>query len=273
MEPDRTTRIAALAAGPGWRVSDIDCRSGPGDPAVEEAHERVAIAAVLAGSFAYRSGHGRALMSPGSILLGNQGAGFCCHHDHGVGDRCVAFHFDPQLIEETAAALPGARRTVFAQPRLPPLDALAPLLADIRALAAAPDPLAAEETALRLAGAALRLAQDSSRPRARLADERRMADAVARIARHHAEPLSLADLAADAGVGRYHFLRLFRQVVGTTPYQYMLTVRLAAAADRLRQGGGTVLDAALAAGFSDLSEFTRRFRDCFGAPPGRWRRS
>jgi len=264
--------VRVLASGDSWRVSDIVCWQGPGDAPFEERHERVAIAAVLAGTFVYRSGHGRSLLTPGSVLLGNQGDLFCCSHEHGVGDRCVAFHFEPAVIEQAAANLVGVRRVGFTRHRLPPLEALVPLLADARALAAGAEPAAAEETAYRLASAALQLVHDGAEGRVSLADEARAAAAVGLIERHYAEPLSLGFLAEEAGLSRHHFLRVFRRVNGTTPYHYLLGRRLAAAAELLRSSEATVLEVALACGFSDLSEFTRRFGARFDRSPAVFRR-
>ena len=260
-----------LASGPGWRVSDVVCRSGPEDRPYEEAHPWVSVSAVVHGTFVYRSTHGRALMTPGSILLGNQGACYCCSHEHGRGDRCIAFHFDPATIESVASDLRGVRQTGFAGHRLPPHDTLAPLLSAARALLFEQDPLLAEQTAIRIAGAALRVAQDGEEAPTSLVDEARVAAAVALIVAKHDEPLSLADMAQVAGVGRYHFLRMFRRVVGTTPYAYLLNRRLAVAADALRDGSD-VLGAMLAGGFGDLSDFTRRFGAKFGRSPAAFRR-
>lgn len=123
-----------------------------------------------------------------------------------------------------------------------------------------------------MAGAALRLTQEVEEPRSTFADEARAAEAVAFIAQNLAAPLSVADMAATVGLGRYHFIRLFRRVVGTTPYQFLIIQRLAGAADALREGSD-VLDAALGNGFTDLSEFTRRFGAKFGQTPGAYRRA
>lgn len=270
-QASEATTVRVLSSGPGWRVSDIVCRSGPQDPTFEEAHASVSISAVLSGTFSYRSTFGRALMTSGSLLLGNHGACFCCFHDHGTGDRCAAYHFEPWLIEEVVSKLPGARQIGFSQHRLPPIDALAPLFASTRALLDRPDPLLGEETAHRMIGAAFRLMHDVKEPRATFADEARAAEAVAFIEQTFAAPLSLGDMAAVVGLGRYQFIRMFRRVVGTTPYQYLLNRRLAGATDALRQGSD-VLDAALGNGFTDLSEFTRRFRAKIGQSPGAYGR-
>ncbi|RKH54535.1 AraC family transcriptional regulator [Corallococcus llansteffanensis] len=260
-----------LASGPGWRVSEVVCRSGPRDPVFEEQHTWVSISAVLSGHFTYRSKHGRVLLSPGAVLLGERGASFCCGHEHGVGDRCVAFHLDPSLLEEVAGDLSGVTRTGFPTHRLPPLQHLAPLLADVHALTRKPDPRSAEELTLRMAGAALRGVHAGSARPVSARDERRMVDAVRMMEARLLEPLSLGTLAEELGMGRHHFLRTFRKVVGESPYSYVLGRRLLLAAERLRTGRERIADIAFACGFGDLSEFIRRFRARFGVPPSTWR--
>ena len=135
------------------------------------------------------------------------------------------------------AAVPGARRTAFAVPRLPPLPALMPLIAAAEAARDDRDGAALEELALRLAGAvAAALAGGTGRcaaPSRR--DERRVTAALRRIEAKAHEPLSLADLAREAAMSPYHFLRTFRHVVGMTPHQFMLRTRLHRAAVRLRR--------------------------------------
>jgi AraC-like DNA-binding protein len=266
-----TARI--LASGPGWSVSDTVCTFGPHDRPFEERHEGVAIAAVMEGSFQYRTAAGRALLAPGSLLLGSHGACFQCGHEHGTGDRCLAFSFSPEAMEAVAGAVPGVRRLAFSVPSLPPLAALVPLIAAADAARDAGDPAEIEEVALRLAGAVLATLADAPRPRAGATarDERRISEALRRVAAEAGEPLSLADLAREAATSPYHFLRTFRQVVGTTPYQYVLHTRLSRAAARLLRSDAPVSAIAFDAGFGDLSTFNRRFRRLMGCTPGDWR--
>jgi len=61
-------------------------------------------------------------------MLGNPGACFECGHEHGVGDRCLSFHFDPGVFEEIVASVPRARRMTFTIPRLAPSEALLPVI-------------------------------------------------------------------------------------------------------------------------------------------------
>jgi AraC family transcriptional regulator len=108
-----------LAEGEGWRVSDVVCHSGPEHAPFEEQHERFSIAAVIEGSFQYRSSNGRALLYPGALLLGNAGTCFACGHAHGSGDRCIAFHFAPAFFEEISATAAGSARFRFTVSMLP----------------------------------------------------------------------------------------------------------------------------------------------------------
>jgi hypothetical protein len=118
-----------LARGEGWIVSDVICTSGPRDSSFEERHSLVSIAVVAAGTFQYRCGAGRELMTPGSFLLGNPGDYFECGHEHAAGDRCVSFQYTPDYFEDLPA---------FRVPRLPQRS-LSPLVA--RACAGLAEPV------------------------------------------------------------------------------------------------------------------------------------
>jgi AraC-like DNA-binding protein len=227
----------------------------------------------MQGTFQYRTTTGAALLAPGSLLLGNDGASFECGHEHGTGDRCLAVLLAPELMETLAGAVPGVRRIAFAAPHLPPLASLVPLLAAAAAARDDGDPAALEEVALRLAGAVAWTLAGARRPAARASarDERRISEALRRIEAEAADPLSLADLARGAATSPYHFLRTFRQVVGMTPYQFILHRRLSRAAERLLRSDEPVSAIAFDAGFGDLSTFNRRFRRLIGCTPGAYR--
>jgi AraC-like DNA-binding protein len=257
-----------LASGAGWRVHDFVCTAGPQDRPFEEHHEHVCIAAVTAGTFQYRSSQGAAVLGPGALLLGNEGTCFECGHEHGRGDRCLSFHFASDLFESVVAAVPGVRRTGFAVPHLPASPRLMPLLASLEAARDEGDRVELEELALRLAAAAAGTLADAhavDRPSRR--DERRVTDALRRIEAEADEPLALADLAREAGMSPYHFLRVFKRVVGLTPHQFVLRTRLHRAAVRLRRSDASISAISFDAGFNDLSTFNRRFRQVMGVTP------
>lgn len=265
------TTAHLLASGPGWGVRNIVCTAGPDDRVFEERHESCCIAVVTAGSFQYRSGLGRALLAPGAILLGNQGTCFECGHEHAAGDRCLAFQFEAALMEDIVAGVPGARHPAFARAALPPSLPLSRLAAD--AEAADGDAAQIEEIAIRLAGAVAGLQAGEGLEAARPSpfDERRITRAVRLIEAACEQPLSLARLAREAGMSRYHFLRMFRGLVGMTPHQFLLHTRLHRAAALLRRSDRPISEIVFESGFGDLSTFNRRFRQVMGMSPSAYR--
>lgn len=266
-----TASAHLLASGPGWRVTDIVCTAGPDDRAFEEEHPQHCIAIVRSGSFRYRSTQGSAMLAPGSLLLGNRGACFECGHEHAAGDRCLAFQFEPAWLEGIVAAVPNVRRIDFAQPHLPALAPLASVIAEAEIAADEPERL--EETALRLAGAVASVLSGAKSgietPGAR--DQRRITRALRHIEARCEDALSIDELARQAAMSPYHFLRTFRALVGMTPHQYVLRTRLHRAALLLRQTDRPVAGIAFDCGFGDLSTFNRRFKRVMGESPGNYR--
>jgi AraC family transcriptional regulator len=87
------------------------------------------------------------------------------------------------------------------------------------------------------------------------------------VGNHLDGDVSLERLAARAGWSPFHFHRAFRKVVGETPKQYTLRVRLERAAARLVTTDDPVLAIAAAEGFGSHEVFTRAFRRRFGCTP------
>jgi AraC-like DNA-binding protein len=100
----------------------------------------------------------------------------------------------------------------------------------------------------------------------------RVTRAVRAIERQPDAPLTVAQLAREARLSPYHFLRTFHRLTGLTPHQYVRRVRLREAAARLALGSAPVLDVALDSGFGDVSNFNRAFRVEFGVSPRVYRR-
>ena len=270
-EPGRTVGTP-LAQGLGWSVTDVVCTLGPQDQPFEERHAGVSVGIVLAGTFHYRSARGRELLTPGSLLLGNDRQSFECGHEHAAGDRCVAFHFSPEYFEQITAEL-GVRRLAFPVSRIPPLAELAPINATVAAAALGAAAVAWDEIGVVLAARAIRLANALSDRDLRVlpAAEARVAQSVRAIEKDSSARLSLARLAADAGLSPFHFLRTFQRITGATPHQFILRTRLREAATRLVTESTKVAEIAFAAGFGDLSNFNHAFRAEFGVSPRRFR--
>jgi transcriptional regulator GlxA family with amidase domain len=123
----------------------------------------------------------------------------------------------------------------------------------------------AEGVLAMLAGGAPRMADPPAR------DRQRVSDTLRYIEENADAPLSLGDLAQVARMSRYHFLRIFRQALGVTPYQLLLNLRLRRAATALKTSVKPVAAVAFDAGFGDLSTFNARFRQVVGMTPQAFR--
>ena len=264
-----------LATGDGWSVREVVCNAGPSDRPFEERHEGFSVSAVIEGSFTYRSYAGRGLLYPGALLLGNSGSCFECGHAHGVGDRCISLNVRDDLFGEIAAAAASTSRFRFSAPSLPPSPKALPVVALMEALSLRAPALRREELVLGLIERVVAATADQKRiaaaPAAR--EARRVVEAIRLVESDAARRVRLQDLAASAGMSKYHFLRVFRRLTGMTPYQYLLSARMRRAALELASSRRPVLDIALDSGFGDLSTFNHRFRAAFGATPTQYRAS
>jgi AraC-like DNA-binding protein len=267
----------ALARGNGWSVSDVICGAGPYDRPFEEQHSHYCIAVVMEGSFQYQSRGGRELMTPGSLLLGNAGQHFECGHEHGVGDRCISFAYETEYFEDLATEMDSP---YFSMLRVPPIRDLSGLVARVCAgLIGSSSHRTPEgeqpwkEVGVELVGRALENASKGT-PSLRnfAAAESRVTRIVRLIDTHPNSDHGLESLAREAKLSRYHFLRVFQQLTGLTPYQYLRRTRLRRAAGRLIAESAPVLDIALDSGFGDVSNFNHAFRAEFGLSPRSYRK-
>jgi AraC-like DNA-binding protein len=87
-----------------------------------------------------------------------------------------------------------------------------------------------------------------------------------------ADKITLDELAAHAGLDKFHLVRAFRAEVGLPPYEYLTHARVAKTKELL-QRGLLVAEAAAAVGFYDESQLHRHFRRIVGITPGSFARS
>ena len=87
------------------------------------------------------------------------------------------------------------------------------------------------------------------------------------IDREYAEPLDLEQIAAEAGLTRWHFHRLFTATYGSTPAAYLSQRRVERAQDLLRATNLTVTEVCHAVGFTSLGSFSSRFKEITGETP------
>src|SRR4030081_234377 len=87
------------------------------------------------------------------------------------------------------------------------------------------------------------------------------------IESHLAGELTLDDIAAIAGISRFHMVRAFAAATGLSVMRYVRARRLSKAARALANGAPDILSLALDADYGSHEAFTRALRDHFGVTP------
>lgn len=252
-------------------IVDYRCDAGPGDVPFPEAHNAYTLSYVRRGGFAYAS-RGRTFeLVAGSFMIGHPGDEYICSHDHHLcGDECLSFHLTPEAASEV-----GAGAELWRIGGLAPRPELAVWAERGQAIVDGRADGSLEEIGLLITA---RLAElISGKPAAAPisavthADRRRAVRAAIRIDADCQREIPLAEMAREAGLSAFHFLRVFSAVLGVTPHQYLLRSRLRRAAKLLADRDIPVTTVALESGFADLSNFVRTFRRAAGMPPTKFR--
>lgn len=89
----------------------------------------------------------------------------------------------------------------------------------------------------------------------------------------YADPITVDDLAAAAGLSRAHFSRMFTRTFGESPRAYLQTRRLERAAALLRNTDRSVADICVMVGLASVGSFTTSFAKVYGRPPAAYRAS
>lgn len=81
------------------------------------------------------------------------------------------------------------------------------------------------------------------------------------------ENITVEQLCSLVHLSRYHFTRLFKGTIGTTPHRYILQSKIEYAKAIMKHRKGSILDAAYQLSFSDHAHFTNTFRKYTGVTP------
>ncbi len=101
---------------------------------------------------------------------------------------------------------------------------------------------------------------------------RELSAVIRHIERHHAENVSMVEMAALSGLSTTHFNRRFQQLLQMTPTAYLRSVRVHAARALLGTTHRGLAEIAQRCGFTDQSHFTLVFRESTGMTPGAYRK-
>lgn len=96
--------------------------------------------------------------------------------------------------------------------------------------------------------------------------------AIERLRSNSDADVSLAALAADAGLSRFHFCRAFKESTGLSPHAWLRQQRLEHAMNMLRETDTSIDSVAKKLGYASQTAFTAAFKKLTGDTPSDWRR-
>ncbi len=233
------------------------------------AHDHFGFGLMASGAHRSWSAMGHVEASPGDVLFCNPGE----MHDgipiEGKTRRWTIIYFEPALINHEAEeeiggeleiVLPVARDALLAKN----FARLFASLTDLR-----PESLYQEEELTRVVACILK--KHSARRSSQVnGPSPSIVKVLQRLNSAPDQPVSLAELAALAGLSRFQLLRAFARQIGTTPHAYLVQKRVRIARQRLASGAMPA-EAAADAGFADQSHMTRAFVRYVGVTPARFR--
>jgi len=264
-------QVTELARSSLLSVLDFRCDATPATPTFVEVHRAHSVSFVRRGSFGCRTRGKSHELVAGSVLVGQPGDEFLCTHDHHHGgDECLSFQLSAELVDSL-----GGGPAVWQIGALPPLQELI-LLGELAQLSThGASDVALDEAGIALAARFVELAgsKRSSSRSASPRDRQRAVQAALFLDESCALELPLERIAAEVGLTPFHFLRLFKSVLGVTPHQYLVRARLRRAAYLLAHDSAAITDIAYAVGFGDLSNFVRTFHRAAGVSPRQFRKA
>ncbi|MBY0581403.1 MAG: AraC family transcriptional regulator [Sphingomonas sp.] len=201
-------------------------------------------------------------------------AGADVYLEYPASHSALIMHFDRNLLRAVLAELDDRPLPMLHCEDSPKLSKLLQLIdAELRAPGFAPDLMI--EGLIRALATSLIQVDGSTRirdtdviylPHAKL---RRLEDFVEA---NLDQSISLAELAALAGLSPFHFSRVFKNQRGETPCQFVRSRRTDRARRLLTSTDMPLAELALACGFANQSHFTAAFTRAMGIPPARYRR-
>lgn len=259
-------RITPLWATPEISVHRFDHPVEHEDQPYEELAKTYTASFVESGTFDLGVRDNAWRVMPGDVMLSHPGMLFrASFQGKGFNDTCLSLTylaanddgFDPTRVWEKSGrhVLQQSNRVRYLRWGLQrAVDQGAPMLAEYCATAVFSD--------------------ESAAPGALFSERKfdwyaeRVHFAREQLDRDFASEFTVSELARSVGMSMFHFTRVFAELVGMPPHQYLLRARLKAARAMLRDGR-SVTETCFACGFSNLSHFSRSFARRFGHTPSR----
>ncbi len=241
------------------------------------AHDRDVISLIGRGSHSVERRGSRTVADAGSVVMMPRGWVHAGGNVDEEGWRILTLYLPERLLGDVAGELVGGASGPEAMPERVTRDlrlrrALVRLHADVLQAEGGPDDLLGQhEALLALLGYVLRCYGPGREVRPLGAAPRAVGRVRDYLHAHWAEPVTLAELSAVAGLSPFRLTRVYKAATGLPPHAYQVQLRVARAQERLR-AGRPIAEVALDCGFADQSHLTRVFKRSLGFTPGQFRK-
>jgi AraC family transcriptional regulator len=244
----------------------------PASDACSDIERQTSNAMVLpvSGVFSKHDAPGRCVIgTPSHAVFFAADAPYRIGYPGALGDRALVLRFGETLGVDHLDCR-GSSEPLASHGLLPPHAMMLRNLLWERLQRTNADELGSEALGLDLLSMSLSCLRARGSPlrRSALARRRRAVERVKEaVALAPADRWNIAKLAKVAHLSPFHLCHVFRQMVGTSIYDYVLHERLAHSLDAVLDGSDDLTAVALDAGFASHSHFTARFRRFFGCTP------
>jgi AraC-like DNA-binding protein len=96
--------------------------------------------------------------------------------------------------------------------------------------------------------------------------------AVDYISKNYSYGITVSQIADHLGISRSHLFRIFKESMGQSVQEYLLSFRLDRAEVLMEKTDMNIKEIMYSCGFNDMPNFSRQFRKAFGMPPGTYRK-
>lgn len=93
------------------------------------------------------------------------------------------------------------------------------------------------------------------------------------IREHYQEPLTVDEMAERSSMSKYYFMRIFKKIVGMSPYEYLKCCRINESKRLLKETDYPVSQIADMTGYGNVNIYIQNFKQCVGTTPLKYRKN